>query len=198
MKVSELGLGKVFFLYSCDPGANQVSYHFASAQEVVKHFHQECGITPLPRRADGLGANQWRVFVQEKQGSLVSTEISVTAENAQAALEAYYDAVLLQVINERTSSPTGKSLFLCEGERGLPWLLDPVRLEALFKSYCPEFAESSDSQTVLFEWLCYGVLSASDYMAILTDVADRYPLLINSAQRVQLAMQIVEHNRIFR
>lgn len=197
MNATDFGLDRVFFLYAFDPGTNQVSYRFAGAREIAGYFHHEFGMSPLPRRIDDQGANGWRIFVQHDQGSMTSTGMTVTGANSQEALDAYYDAFLLRVINERATSPNGKKLFLCEGEKGLLWLLDTARLELLFRTYCPEAAESADSPTVMLEWLCYGVLSVPDYMAILSEVADRFPWLITDAQRVQLGMQIIEHKQLF-
>lgn len=198
MNATDLGMGKVFFLYCFDPDSNQLNYRFGSAREIAGYFHHECAMTPLPRRVEGDGENVWQVYVQHEHGSLVSTGVSVDATNAQDALGAYYDEFLLRVVNERSLSPTGKSLFLCEGQKGLLWLLDEKRRARLFKAYCPEAADSADSQTVLIEWLCYGVLTVADYMSVLTEVADHFPTLISDAQRVQLGMQIIELNRIFR
>lgn len=196
MQSRQFGLGSVLFLYTYDSASGEALHRFGGATELVALFHAEGGMTPLMRRVHGLETeSSWRCYVQHKEGSLVSTDIVVSADNEAQALTGYYEACLHQILNQRILSPGGKSFFLCEGERGLLWLLDQGSLSELFRQHHPLLPDSFFTDEALSDWMAYGSLSRPEYMDLLAKLADAYPKLISPAQRIQLGLQIVQRER---
>lgn len=195
MQATSFGLGRIFFLYVYDPVTQKTLNRFGQASELIAKYHEEAGVTPLMREIQDVeNAPSWACYIQHEQGSLVSTNTVVVAGNQQQALTKYFEVCLHQVLNERVISAGGKSFFLCEGERGLLWLLNDEQLSDLFRKHHSLMPESFFTRATLLDWMSYGTITKSEYMSLLADFAAAEPNLINSAQRVQIGLQIIQRD----
>lgn len=184
---------KLFFFYLHDRSANKTVYRFGGGASLVSMFHKETGTELLMRRVEeGGDAKRWRGYIQHGLGSIHATDIIVSGETEEEAAQNYCEERFPTLAGERLGGPGEKSIFLCEGERGLLWMLDTVKLCALFNRYHPKHPPSFFCTETLLNWMSYGELSQEDYMAILRDVAASYPLVICMNTRVQLALQITQ------
>lgn len=185
---------RLYFLYCFDPSTEHTTYRFGGAEELMPLCYEEMDYSFFMRKEPDSSSStpMWRGYIQVKYGSLMATKILIAANSESEALSLYYRQDLAVCLAGRKRGVAGKEFFICEGIRGLIWMLDEDRRSELFESYFQSKPEGFFTTEAMIEWMCSGYVSKADYMAMLQDMAAQHPDIISLDIRVQLALQIIQ------
>lgn len=129
---------------------------------------------------------------------MVFTGILVEASDEKQAHELYFQEALHRMLNERMKIEGGKHFLLCEGDKGLLFLLEPQRLDEMFRKHHPLLPDTFFTDDTLLDWMMYGSLPTAASMKLLGELADRFPEMIKPDQRVQIGLQIIQREKVIK
>lgn len=190
----EFGIGTVLFLCIVDPQTKTDIRRFGSGLELITLFHSAMGMTPIVR-PDAEKPGHWRAYVQHTEGSMVFTGIRVEAADEKQAHALYLQEALHRMLNERMQTEGGKHFLLCEGDKGLLFLLEPQRLDEMFRKQHPLLPDTFFTDETLLDWMMYGSLPRVESMALLSELSGRFPEIISHKQRVNIGLQIIQREK---
>lgn len=177
-------------------GDEQPSYRFLTARDAIEQFHVASGARCVAVRNGNdelTHERRWNVYMVRDGSEIAQVEPEmVTGWDEDDALQSFCENSVRKLLHCRLPTPSGPSFLFCEGIRGLLWMLDPLALSNLHREYELDVQASFADESALFRWVTTGPISKADLVAILDEVASRYPEVVPFEVRVQISLQIMQ------